>query len=83
MTFFSRKFRDKTFAIEKKVHVHLTKLSRLKKSEGKNTIFNNSLDRFKVYFHQNDDVIKKFDLQSNFFLANLGFENSMVDLVDM
>ena len=35
MTFFSSNFATKTFAIEKKVHVHVKKVSRLKKSEGK------------------------------------------------
>ena len=39
MTFFPANFATETFAIEKKMHFRVKKLSRLKKSDRKNTIF--------------------------------------------
>ena len=36
-------------------------------------------ERFKVHFFEVDDVIRKVDFRSEFFLAHLGFEISIVD----
>ena len=41
------------------------------------------LERFKVHFLEVDDVSKNVDFWSKFFLAHLGFEISIVDLVKM
>ena len=38
-------------------------------------------ERFKVHFFEVDDVIRNVDLRSKFFLAHLGFEFSIVELV--
>ena len=38
-------------------------------------------ERFKVHFFEVDDVIRNVDFRSKFFLAHLGFEISIVDLV--